>query len=41
MLDDTTVDAAIQPTGEKYLTLYAQSDSIKPSGFLRPPQSLI
>ncbi|WP_152541081.1 hypothetical protein [Sulfitobacter noctilucae] len=41
VLDDTTVDAAIQPTGEKYLTLYAQSDSIKPSGFLRPPQSLI
>lgn len=41
VLDETTGDAAIQPTGEKYLTLYAQSDSIKPSGFLRPPQFLI
>jgi hypothetical protein len=41
VLDETTGDSAIQPTGEKYLTLYAQSDSIKPSGFLRPPQFLI
>lgn len=41
VLDETTGDAAIQPTDGKYLTLHAQADSIEPAGFLRPPQFLI
>jgi hypothetical protein len=30
-----------QATSDKYLTLHAQTRSIEPSGFLRPPQHLI
>ena len=41
VLDESHQDLSNQTTGGKYLMLHAQAASIEPSGFLRPPQSLI
>jgi hypothetical protein len=41
MLDNTVGIFVEQMTSDKYLVLYAQTNSIEQSGFLRPPQFLI
>ncbi len=41
VLDNTVGIFVEQATSGKYLTLHAQTNSIEPSGFLRPPQLLI
>lgn len=41
VLDENGHDFEVQVTSGKYLTLHAQTASVEPSGFLRPPQFLI
>lgn len=41
VLDENGHDFEVQVTNGKYLTLHAQAASVEPSGFLRPPQTLI
>lgn len=41
VLDESGHDIEVQFTSGKYLTLHAQTASVEPSDFLRPPQFLI
>lgn len=41
VLNESGGDIVVQVTNGKYLPLHAQTASIEPSGFLRPPQFLI